>query len=759
VKVRGLPGRGEWLRAAVALGVVFVLAGLLSAADGGVAVAGLSGNVGEGQVVTLPAGTSAPAETRTAGSLAGLGFWVPVISSAFAPRFSDEAGTFTAGAGDELVFVSAELDTFHPPLGLVDSSYTGTTLTLRFAGHAVTLPATPSGSVAGVAGSTYGATGIQYSGAWVAAIPDGTPVTLTASEGGSSQTVDLRAGGRVGSAPVVSYRDAAGPLGLDVQPNLAGSLRVSTGSDHVSFPVTVKEAVLTDFRLDQAVPSAGLPVSEAYLLVSVTVGDGTGRAGQYYFDPADPRTAATMRVPGRGEMPAAFGPAFGGADEDLAGIYGFVVPATLGSVTLTVGPGSGQAVYFDSPDSVTPQADPVTASTAASFSLTFPPAARVPAAAAAAVAGSAKPVAGSVPSVAGGATSAAGGTSWTGVPSSTRGGVQAEGAGTVGRSSGGGGSRWLVVTAGAGGLTVAVLGLVVWRRRTRLVGPAPVKPVPLHFPVTGPAASNVGGRGRGMVGGGVDGADGGGVAVAALGSDQPPGGSGPSADIELVSENDAGGVPLLVVRVLGRLEVEGVTGTIRRRGVQRALVVLAVNYGRPVTSEELRGCMGSDEMSEPTATTLRSELSRLRSVLPDGVLPDQTPGIGYSLAGPVHVDWAAFKVLSAQAEACVGPQRLKVAGRALGLLRGPVLENSGWHGIERSVWEIEAAVEALAADTAERALAAGQATVAGKAAAQGLLAMPGSPGLWRLRLQAAKSGSGENVTVMADRARLLAGLA
>jgi DNA-binding winged helix-turn-helix (wHTH) protein len=243
--------------------------------------------------------------------------------------------------------------------------------------------------------------------------------------------------------------------------------------------------------------------------------------------------------------------------------------------------------------------------------------------------------------------------------------------------------------------------------------------------------------------------------IAAADPGRAPDGPTAGADGALGREREPSVVPSLVVRVLGRLEVEGITGTIRRRAVQRALVVLAVNYGRPVTSEELRGALASDEMSEPTAATLRSELSRLRSVLPDGLLPDQAPGVGYRLAGPVHVDWAAFKALAAQADGCDGLGRLEAADRALSLVRGPVLEHGGWHGIEQTVWEIEAAIEALAADCATRALDAGRASLAGKAAAQGLLAVPGSPALWQLRLRAAESGSGENVKVLTDRARLL----
>jgi hypothetical protein len=209
----------------------------------------------------------------------------------------------------------------------------------------------------------------------------------------------------------------------------------------------------------------------------------------------------------------------------------------------------------------------------------------------------------------------------------------------------------------------------------------------------------------------------------------------------------------LAVRVLGRLEVEGATGPIRRRAMLRALIVLALNEGRTVGSEELRAMLANDEVSELSAGTLRSELSRLRAVLPEGVFPERETGSGYGLVGAVRVDWTVFKVLAAKAKVSEGDDRMTVAMEALRLIRGPVLENGTWHGIDKMVWEIEAAIDSLAVDTASLALEARQPAVAAEAATQGLLAVPGSPRLWRLRVRAAEDGSGESVAVLSGRAR------
>lgn len=146
---------------------------------------------------------------------------------------------------------------------------------------------------------------------------------------------------------------------------------------------------------------------------------------------------------------------------------------------------------------------------------------------------------------------------------------------------------------------------------------------------------------------------------------------------------------------------------------------------------------------------MRSELSRLRKVLPDGLLPDREPGSGYGLPGEdVEVDWSTFKTLMAQAGGMEDAFQLESAAKALRLVRGPVLEHRSWHGIDPLVWEMTAEIEQFASHAAEQALYLGHPAMAGEMARLGLMGAPGSPGLWRLRIRAAASGSGENLDVL-----------
>lgn len=69
------------------------------------------------------------------------------------------------------------------------------------------------------------------------------------------------------------------------------------------------------------------------------------------------------------------------------------------------------------------------------------------------------------------------------------------------------------------------------------------------------------------------------------------------------------------------------------------------------------------------------------------------------------------------------------------------------------MWQITADVERFASLSAAFALEIGHPDAAAEAARQGLLAVPGSPGLWRLRIQAAEAGSGENVEELRRHAR------
>lgn len=225
------------------------------------------------------------------------------------------------------------------------------------------------------------------------------------------------------------------------------------------------------------------------------------------------------------------------------------------------------------------------------------------------------------------------------------------------------------------------------------------------------------------------------------------------APLAVTAEPAGPSLPRLRVRLIGPLELEGTVAAIRRVGVLRVLLVLCLNLGRPISSGELRNRLATSDDAEPSAPSVRSELSRLRKVLPDGLLPDREPGSGYGLPGEdVEVDWFTFKTLMARAGPMEDALQLESAAEALRLVRGPVLEHRSWHGVDPLLWEMTAEIERFASQAAEQALRLGQPAAAGEMARLGLMGAPGSPGLWRLRIQAAVSGSGENPDQLKQRA-------
>jgi hypothetical protein len=309
-----------------------------------------------------------------------------------------------------------------------------------------------------------------------------------------------------------------------------------------------------------------------------------------------------------------------------------------------------------------------------------------------------------------------------------------------------GGGRWGDVGVGAGAGAAAVIliiGGVFVSRHTRIVEARPVQP---HDDSGDEAVHSAGVNDDTSVqASGLDGLADPGVS---------PDDAAAVASSGLNAEAGVQRLPRLRVRLIGPLEVEGTLASIRRVGVLRVLLVLCLNLGRPISSGELRNRLATSDDSEPSAPTVRSELSRLRKVLPDALLPDREPGSGYGLpAEDVEVDWFVFRTLMAQAGGIEDALQLESAAKALRLVRGPVLEHRSWHGIDPLVWEMTAEIERFASQAAEQALRLGQPTAAGDMARWGLMGAPGSPGLWRLRIRAAASGSGENLDQLKQRAK------
>jgi len=633
------------------------------------AVAEAGQQVGDALAVTLD-GTFAPAAVGRLPGLAGPGFAAPAIQAAFYGRVSTGSVVYVpASPVDELLLLSVATYTCAPPLGSSDLTYkAGLTpaLSVDFAGSTVALPQSPRGAIDGVAGSGYGQAGELHSGEWLVAVPKGATVSLSAAEEGFTDSADVRDATRVGEAPSVLYRSAAGPLALDVRSNLAGSLVVEAGGERVSFPVTLKEAFLRFFDLSSANDMPASTAGMAYLFAEVFIGTGVDSQGRpdWYFDPSSPGQAVTVTAAGGTpetavRVPAAPGPVGVRANGVASGgLFGFVVPAGLTAATVTVGTGPDPAVYYQGPNDFAATVETVTSSTPAAFKINSPPASPAPAV-------SKPPTLASSSLASSPATTVSNGAA---TPSTAQGGPPT----VVSRRHGGQGWWPIVVAVSAGVVVIATVGLLV-ARRARITGsesPSAGEQAP-------PRAADVG----------VDGAS------SNSDSRDSVGGAGgvPGAAAEPVGTG-AAGLPCLRVGVLGPLVVEG-AGEIRRKVVLRALIVLAVFAGRPVGSEELRGWLADDEYSEPTAATLRSEISRLRRLLPDGLLPEMGAASGYALAAEgVEVDWVNFEALAAQADKATGHHRIELNLEALRLIRGRVLEHRSWHGIDGKVWEMNASI-------------------------------------------------------------------
>ena len=205
--------------------------------------------------------------------------------------------------------------------------------------------------------------------------------------------------------------------------------------------------------------------------------------------------------------------------------------------------------------------------------------------------------------------------------------------------------------------------------------------------------------------------------------------------------------PVMIIRILGPLDVEGLTHTVRRRSALRLLVCLAIHAEREVSVEELRDGIATKTDAPPATATVHSIASTLRNRhLPSGLLPPIGPGSnGYRLSTGVEVDWSMFQALSARADTLDGAARLELLSRALRLVRGAPLAHSLWQGVTRACQQMETEIETTAADAARLALELRDARGAEWAISQGVRAVGDSVVLWELRLVAAAAGSGHGL--------------
>ncbi len=127
-------------------------------------------------------------------------------------------------------------------------------------------------------------------------------------------------------------------------------------------------------------------------------------------------------------------------------------------------------------------------------------------------------------------------------------------------------------------------------------------------------------------------------------------------------------------QLLGPLEVQGGDGTLPLGGTkQRAvLALLLLSANRVIPRERLIDELWGDQPPETAVTTVQVYVSRLRKLLPEGVLLTRPPGYLLSIE-PDEFDLLRFEALVAEARNADLEHASQFLRAALELWRGPAL--------------------------------------------------------------------------------------
>jgi hypothetical protein len=551
-----------------------------------------------GSTETLPA-AGIKLTTPADGRLWGYDFTGDVTGVAFVSAAGPAGNTVTAPAGGQLcVFDLWVSDAEAPFVQTATAGNPFPTATLTAGTTKIPLPVGDPENIG------------QYQGTLAVAVPDGAPVRLALTVYGVSQTFDLRAGHRVGLDPPALSRSTGDEPYLSATPGVTGTLTQTgpPGQFDATYadPVNIASAYLSWFPPQPA--TALPPDGDAWLIVYPQGGPPqTVSDNEEYETLGLPATAVTL-VTADGQRIAGqvTGQSLGGFNTDLfgGGAYYFGVPADFTGGTIDFHPSGALAVDYANlgGQSVTGHST-ITVTGAVQIPVSFP--------AAADRAASAQP---------------------TSPPTGT--------ANKTGRQSGGGLPLWAIALLAAA--VLLVIGLVVRRRRPLGIPARPVtRPltltltVGLRGPLTGANPLVMAARTETV-------ADAGPMGELPPAPSAPPPAETPAEPVEHPSSPEPSG-PALVVRILGPLDVEGLTARLRRKPAQRLLIALAVSSARALSGDQLRNLLATNDETEPSAESLRTYASALRAVLPAGLLPPAGPTGGYRLAGEVEIDWSLFR--------------------------------------------------------------------------------------------------------------------
>src|SRR5438094_7444655 len=131
--------------------------------------------------------------------------------------------------------------------------------------------------------------------------------------------------------------------------------------------------------------------------------------------------------------------------------------------------------------------------------------------------------------------------------------------------------------------------------------------------------------------------------------------------------------------MLGSFELrmdDGVLADVPGARLRGLLIALALEPGRAVPKATLVDWIWGEHPPSDAANALQRLVSRLRKVLPDGVVEGQTDG--YRLRGePDAVDAVRFERLIAKARDDAHPQGVQRLREALALWRGAAMQGVG----------------------------------------------------------------------------------
>jgi DNA-binding SARP family transcriptional activator len=649
---------------------------------------------------TEPAiGTPTPGTTFTTpadGRIRGQDFAGTVTGVAWPERAVINGRTVLATPGHRFVAFTLQL-TENASAIAPNGSDPAVTATVQWANGSTSLSlATINAEIAGTAPSTSWTSG---SAQFVVAVPNRLhTVDLVLHQGSFSQSFNLWTLRRDSTAPAVLYRDPSRPT-LSSPTAASTTLTMSNPADGFSSTaqVEVQSATLSYFPVSGSGAGPVIVPSQALLSLVVTatypVDPNDASGSGHYLGSQSPLPANLLSFTPAGAAAVTptlseSGETTGQADDDglFDALYTFVVPASLTTGTLTIGPGSFTGTEFTlyTAEDGNTTVDLVAPAT---VGIGFP--------ALPVVADQKRPpwVGAALPPTAAPNASAAGN------PLTT--------------SPGHGFPIWLAVLV----VVLLAAGVVVAQRllgRRRLVTPAvsvvepkTAPPTPIDDPVlTFPAGEQVSS-----------------APVAPTSSPPAPAPALPSP-------------PML--RVLGPIAYDSYRQTSVRRVVEELLCWLVLHNAHAHNADEIQLALRPVESSRPEVTrkTLHSYLSGLRQCIGADHLPDASGAAGYRVTG-IECDWFVFARLSDEADSTTGPESIQLRQRALALVRGVPFQGVAdgqyeWVFSEDLHIRMASAVIACALRLTNDLMALGRYKEAEEAASAGLLAAPKDEELRRM---------------------------